>query len=72
MEIVDGEMETLLAGEWRAFPAGTHEYRIDAGAATNLPPGRFLLTIADRHVRLEWRPAWKHSGGPIVREAIAR
>ena len=39
--------------------------------ATNLPPGRFLLTIAGNHVRLEWRPAWKHSGGTVVREATA-
>lgn len=72
MEIVDGEMETLLAGEWRAFPSGTREYPIDACAATNLPPGRFLLTITDNHVRLEWRPAAKHHGGPVVREANAR
>lgn len=72
MEIVDGEMETLLAGEWRALPAGTHVYDIDACAATNLPPGRFLLTIQDNRVRLEWRPAEKHHGGPVVREAIAR
>ena len=27
MEIVDGEMEALLAGQWRAFPPGTHDYR---------------------------------------------
>lgn len=72
MEIVDGEMEALLAGEWHAFPAGTHVYHTDAGAATNLPPGRFLLTIERNHVRLEWRPAWKHSGGPVMREATAR
>src|SRR5712691_10335712 len=43
MEIVDGEMETLLAGEWRAFKSGTNEYKVNAAAAANLPPGRFLL-----------------------------
>ena len=25
MEILDGEMEVLLAGEWRAFSPGTHD-----------------------------------------------
>ena len=41
MEIVDGEMETLAAGEWATFSSGIHEYPVRAGAATNLPPGRF-------------------------------
>src|ERR1022692_285712 len=45
MEIVDGEMEVLLAGAWRSFPSGTSEYAIRANAATNLPAGKFLLTI---------------------------
>jgi len=68
MEIVDSEMEVLVAGEWRAFAAGTSDYPVRAGAATNLPPGQFLLTLAGRKVRLEWRPAVKHHGGPVVRE----
>ena len=67
MEIVDGEMETLGAGEWRAFGPGVHEYQVRAGAATNLPPGKFLLTIEARKVRLEWRPAGKASAA-VVRE----
>ena len=57
MEIVDGEMEALAAGEWRAFPPGTHDYRVHAGAATNLPPGRFILTVQPDMVRLRWQPA---------------
>ncbi|MEY2428805.1 MAG: hypothetical protein QOJ40_1690 [Verrucomicrobiota bacterium] len=68
MEIVDGEMETLAAGEWAAFPSGSHEYRVRAGAATNLPPGHFILTIETNLVKLEWHPAIRQHGGPIVRE----
>ena len=68
IEIVDGEIETLAAGEWRAFAPGVHEYRVQAAAATNLPPGRFLLNLQPRKVRLEWRPAVKQHGGPVVRE----
>src|SRR4029077_14059617 len=45
MEIVDGEMEVLAAGAWRAFTPGIHEYSVNAGAATNLPPGRFLPRV---------------------------
>ncbi|HWX23256.1 MAG TPA: hypothetical protein VN578_25415 [Candidatus Binatia bacterium] len=69
MEIVDGEIEALAAGQWRAFTNGVQEYPIHAGAATNLPPGRFWLTLHDSMVRLEWRPEIKQHGGPVVREA---
>jgi hypothetical protein len=72
MEIVDGEMEVLLAGEWRAFSPGTHDYTVHAGAATNLPPGRFILTLQSDKLRLRWLPALKDRGGPVVREAIVK
>lgn len=67
-ELVDGEMEVLVAGEWRSFTQGTHEYPVRAGAATNLPPGRFMLTISPGKMRLEWRPDLKQHGGSVVRE----
>ena len=72
MEIVDGEMEVLAAGGWRAFTPGTHEYPVAAGAATNLPTGRFLLHIEAGKARLEWRPSVKMHGGPVVREMTVR
>ena len=68
MEIVDGEIEVLAAGEWRAFAPGVHDYTFHAGAATNLPPGQFTLTIQTNLLRLEWHPALKHQGGSVVRE----
>jgi len=68
MEIVDGEMEILAAGEWRTFKPGVQDYVSHAAALTNLPPGRFVLTISGQHLRLEWKPAIKHHGGPVVRE----
>ena len=66
LEIVDGEMEILAAGEWRSFTPGPHEYPIHAIAATNLPPGRFLLTIGTDKVRLEWQPSAKKHGGAVI------
>jgi len=72
MEIVDGEMEVLLAGEWRAFSAGTHDYTAHAAAATNLPPGRFTLSVQPSKLRLRWQPAVKDRGGPVTREAVLK
>jgi len=68
LEIVDGEMEILAAGEWRTFPPGRHAYPVKAGAATNLPPGTFTLTVTSNRLRLVWQPAARGQGGPVTRE----
>jgi hypothetical protein len=69
IEIVDGEVEALAAGEWRVFSPGSQDYQPRAGAAVNLPPGKFRLTIADRKLRLQWTPSVRHHGAAVVREA---
>jgi hypothetical protein len=71
MEIIDGEMEILMAGEWHEFKPGEQPYALAAASLKNLPPGQALLTITGRHVRLEWLPGKKDSGGKIMREADA-
>jgi hypothetical protein len=66
-EIVDGEFETLLAGEWQNFPEGQETYPVNSVAATNLPPGQFLFTRRGTTIRLEWRAA--RGTERVVREA---
>lgn len=68
LEIIDGEMEVLVAGEWRAFPPGRQNYITRAASATNLPPGAFVLTLAEGRARLEWIPQARNVGGTVVRE----
>jgi hypothetical protein len=72
MEIVDGEMEVLAAGDWRSFKEGTHPYAVTAEAAKNLPPGKFVLSVRGGQLRLEWRPDSLRNGAPVVREAVGR
>ena len=72
MEIVDGEVEVLLAGEWKAFKAGAQDYVPKAMAATNLASGKFQLTITDKRLRLEWLPSKKDQGGQVVREVTVK
>ena len=68
MEIVDGEMEILLAGEWRAYKEGTQEYTPRAEAITNLPVRTLQLTITGKQLKLEWQPPDPDKGGKVVRE----
>lgn len=68
MEIVDGEIELLRAGDWRNYLEGEQPYKVSAAAATNLPPGGFVLSRTGANVRLEWRPTKKQSGGTIARQ----
>jgi len=72
MEIVDGEMEILAAGEWRDFPEGSQPYTVHAHAAANLPPGHFQLTKTGNHLRLEWTSDQRQGVGPVVREVTIR
>ncbi len=68
MSIVDGEMEILAAGEWRAWTEGAHNYPVRAESAKNLPPGRFVLTRGANTLRLEWLPDKPAHTGKIARE----
>jgi hypothetical protein len=68
VEIVDGEMELLVAGEWRSYSNGVHQLTPRANAATNLPPGNFQLTVAQKRLRLEWLPNGTGQGGGVRRE----
>ena len=73
VEMVDGEMEILAAGEWQSFPDGTHVYPVRLEAGTRLPPGRFQFIRAGKHLRLEWSPAAPKTGiGTVVREVTVK
>jgi hypothetical protein len=69
MEIVDGEMEVLMAGEWKRYTPGHQSYSVQSTVSTNLPRGDFWLTLTEDRVRLEWKPRIRHVGGLVVREA---
>jgi hypothetical protein len=72
MEIVDGEMEVLAAGEWRSYPDGLQPYTVHARAAASLPPGHFQLTKTSRQLRLEWAADQKQGIRPVVREVAIK
>jgi hypothetical protein len=73
VEMVDGEMEILAAGEWQSFSEGSHVYPVRFPAAVHLPPGRFLFTRSGKHLRLEWTPEQRKTGiGSVTREVTLK
>lgn len=67
-ELMDGEMEILMAGAGRDLPDGTQAYPVHSPAADNLPAGHFQLIKSGRHLRLEWEPAPGKNFGHLARE----
>jgi len=73
IEMVDGEMEILAAGEWQSFPEGTNAYPARIETAALLPHGRFLFIRSGKHLRLEWSPTEHETGiGAVVREVTVK
>lgn len=72
MEIVDGELEVLAAGEWRHQPEGRQPFSARANSVLNLPKGGFVLTRKNDQLRLEWIPDVRDRGGSVWREAKGR
>jgi hypothetical protein len=72
MQIIDGEMEALVAGEWKSCKPGRQDYAVLGESATNLPAGRFTLTLDGKKLRLEWSAERERSGGIVAREVILK
>jgi hypothetical protein len=72
VELLDGELEVLLAGDWTTRPEGESDIPLTGAGAMNLAAGRCVLVKTGNHLRLEWRSE-KHNGGvSVTKEAIAR
>lgn len=66
-EIVDGELELLATGGWKQFGPGEHDYEVVADSVSQLPEGKFLLTIEPPYLSLEWIPGKGGKGGRVHR-----
>jgi hypothetical protein len=71
-EVVDGEMEILVGGDWKNFPDGAQPYTVHSRAAANLPAGNFELTKTGNHLRLEWMPVKRLGIDAVVREVTIK
>lgn len=56
LQLIDGEMDVLLAGERRKYTPGEHQIKPVGEAVQNLPEGEFVLTVHDQKLTLAWVP----------------
>ncbi|MBA4148686.1 MAG: hypothetical protein H0X66_11280 [Verrucomicrobia bacterium] len=71
-QILDGEMEVLAAGEWRAFKEGEQDYPVSTAATKNLPAGKFFFSRTGKNLRMEWQPVKNDGRGKLIREAVGQ
>lgn len=71
-EIVDGEMEILVAGAAKKIPDGTQSLAVSSRALETLPAGRFQLTKTGDRLRVEWSPEEKCGLSTVAREATLK
>lgn len=73
-QILDGEREVLMAGEWKKYPVGKYSLSIKNKAFEQLPEKDIYLTVSDvgdnkRKFVLSWTPA-KSSGIKKVQKEV--
>ncbi len=67
LQLIDGEMDVLLAGERRKYTTGEHRITPVGEAVQNLPEGEFVLTVHDQKLILAWVPTKRAKWGRVER-----
>jgi hypothetical protein len=70
MELVDGEMEALVAGEWTAYAEGTNYLNAPPSMKEGLPSGKFLILRDGKRIRVEWLPENARLNSAYSREVV--
>ena len=67
LQLIDCEMDVLLAGERRKYTTGEHRITPVGEAVQNLPEGEFVLTVHDQKLTLAWVPTKRAKWGRVER-----
>ena len=67
LQLIDGEMDVLLAGERRKYTTGEHRIKPVGESVHNLPEGEFVLTVHDQKLTLAWVPTKRAKWGRVER-----
>ena len=67
LQLIDGEMDVLLAGERRKYTPGEHRITPVGESVQNLPEGEFVLTVKEKQLTLAWVPTKRAKWGRAER-----
>ena len=67
LQLIDGEMDVLLAGERQKYTTGEHRIKPVGQAVQNLPEGEFVLNVQDEKLTLAWMPKKLAKWGRVER-----
>ena len=67
LQLIDGEMDVLLAGERRKYTTGEHRIKPVGDAVQNLPESKFVLTVQDEKLTMAWVPTKRAKWGRVER-----
>ena len=67
LQLIDGEMDVLLAGERRKYTLGEYGITPVGEAVQNLPEGKFVLTVQEQKLTLAWVPTKRAKWGRVER-----
>ncbi|MDP7010001.1 MAG: hypothetical protein QF685_01360 [Verrucomicrobiota bacterium] len=67
LQLIDGEMDVLLAGERQKYTTGEHRIKPVGEAVQNLPEGEFVLSVQDEKLTLAWVPKKLTKWGQVER-----
>ena len=67
LQLIDGEMDVLLAGERRKYTPGEYGITPVGEAVQNLPEGKFVLTVKQKQLTLAWVPTKRAKWGRVER-----
>ena len=68
LNLIDGEIDVLLAGEIKKYKPGESLITPPGEAVGSLPKGEFILTLNDKIFKLEWVPEKSTKWGRVQRE----
>ena len=67
LQMIDGEMDVLLAGERQKYAAGEHTITPPGEAVQSLPEGKFVLTVGEKELTLAWTAVKQAKWGRVER-----
>jgi len=72
LQMIDGELDVLLAGERQKYPLGEHKITPPGEAVKTLPVGEFILIVKEKQLSLAWVPEKGAKWGRVEREVTLK